>query len=129
MSDEMKEILRTLKAKSTRYKYCLKENISYNDESYEAYLLLDYITNLQTIEREYSSLLSENAELQQENDRLNNIINELEKLLEFEKNDYGRNLDIKTHNIDSEFIRGNSWEADYILDRLKKLKENNNAKD
>lgn len=41
--------------------------------------LLDYITNLQTIEREYSSLLSENAELQQENDRLNNIINELKE--------------------------------------------------
>lgn len=47
MSDEIKEILRTLKAKSTRYEYCLKENISYNDESYEAHLLLDYITNLQ----------------------------------------------------------------------------------
>lgn len=47
MNNEIKEILRTLKAKSTRYEYCLKENISYNDESYEAHLLLDYINSLQ----------------------------------------------------------------------------------
>lgn len=47
MKDDIKEILRTLKSKSTRYEYCLKENISYNDESYEGHLLLDYITNLQ----------------------------------------------------------------------------------
>jgi regulator of replication initiation timing len=37
--------------------------------------LLDYITNLQTIEREYSTILSENAELQQENERLKEELN------------------------------------------------------
>lgn len=62
-------------------------------------------------------------ELFEENNRLNNIIDELEKTLEYEKNDYGANIDIETHNIDSEFLRGNSWEADYILDKLKELKE------
>jgi hypothetical protein len=51
-----------------------------------------------------------------------NIINELEEILEYEKNDYGGNIDIETHNIDSEFLRGNSWEADYILNKLQKLK-------
>ncbi len=55
--------------------------------------------------------------------RLNNIINELEKILEYEKNDYNGNIDIETHNIDSEFLRGNSWEADYILTKLQELKE------
>lgn len=44
--------------------------------------LLDYITNLQIIEREYSSLLSENAELQQENDRLNEENKKFNKLIE-----------------------------------------------
>ena len=46
MKEEIKEILRILKAKSTRYEYCLKENIPYNDENYEAHLLYDCITNL-----------------------------------------------------------------------------------
>lgn len=46
-NQDIKEILRILRAKSIRYEYCLKENISYNDESYEAHLLLDYITTLQ----------------------------------------------------------------------------------
>ena len=121
MSDEIKEILRTLKAKSTRYEYCLKENISYNDESYEAHLLLDYITNLQTIEREYSSLLSENAELQQENDRLNNIINELE---EYCKEEYYRK---NTTDIDSIGLSNNIYVCIYM--KIKEFKENNNAKD
>lgn len=47
MNDEIKEILRILKVKSKRYEYCLNANISFSDESYEAHLLLDYITNLQ----------------------------------------------------------------------------------
>ena len=59
---------------------------------------------------------------QDEIERLNNIINELEEILEYEKNDYGGNIDIETHNIDSEFLRGNSWEADYILNKLQELK-------
>lgn len=112
MSDEIKEILDRLE------RIDHKEYIAFEfadsatfDEMAKCFeerkKLADYITNLQ-----------------QENDRLNNIINELEKVLEFEKNDYGRDLDIETHNIDSEFIRGNSWEANYILDKLKELKEN-----
>ena len=97
MSDEMKEILRTLKAKSTRYKYCLKENISYNDESYEAYLLLDYITNLQ-----------------EENDRLNNITNELEKdTIELMKS--YKDVNAPRYDMCKHFIY-----------KLKELKENNN---
>ena len=75
-------------------------------------LVLDYARN-------------ELKEKDKEIDRLNNIINELEKILEYEKNDYNGNLDIETHNIDSEFLRGNSWEADYILDKLKELKGEN----
>lgn len=62
-------------------------------------------------------------ELREENKRLNNIIKELEEILEYGKNDYGEDIDIETHNIDSEFLRGNSWEADYILTKLQELKE------
>ena len=54
--------------------------------------------------------------------RLNNIIEELEKDLEFEINDYNGDIDLETRNIDSEFLRGNAWEADYLLKKLKELK-------
>lgn len=49
MKDEIKEILDRLKIKSDRYNHHLKYNMSYEnkDEDYKAYLLLDYITNLQ----------------------------------------------------------------------------------
>lgn len=62
----------------------------------------------------------------QEKIKYKNIIDELEETLEYEKNDYNGNIDIETHNIDSEFLRGNAWEADYILDKLKELKEKKN---
>lgn len=58
MSDEIKEILDILQ-KCKDYDdevYLIKQN--------GATLLLDYITNLKTIEKEYSPLLSENAELE-----------------------------------------------------------------
>ena len=71
----------------------------------------------------YHKLKREKEIKDKEIERLNNIINELEKTLEYEKNDYNGNIDIETHNIDSEFLRGNSWEADYILNKLKELKE------
>ena len=81
----------------------------------------DYISEQQAINMWINKIKEKDKEIE----RLNNIIDELEKILEYEKNDYNGNLDIETHNIDSEFLRGNSWEADYILDKLKKLKENN----
>lgn len=47
--------------------------------------LLDYITNLQTIEREYSNLLSENAELQQKYDKaLSDLVKESHKRIKGE---------------------------------------------
>ena len=49
----------------------------------KAFKFKDYITNLQTIEREYSNLLSENIELQEENDRLNNIIKDIKSQLDY----------------------------------------------
>ena len=80
--------------------------------------------------RDYYEIVNDNTKLceeieeqDKEIERLNNIINELEETLEYEKNDYSGNIDIETHNIDSEFLRGNAWEADYILDKLQELKE------
>jgi len=93
----------------------------------KAFKFKDYITNLQTIEREYSNLLSENAELQQENDRLNNIINELGKNINEEIE--------RTNNFileDSSLIEINNIRKMLNDDRqcwlykLKELKENNN---
>ena len=63
---------------------------------------------------EYSSLLSENAELQQENDRLNNIINELEKdTIELMKS--YKDVNAPRYDMCKHFIY-----------KLKELKENNN---
>ena len=101
MNDEIKEILRTLKAKSTRYEYCLKENISYNDESYEAHLLLDYITNLQKENERLKVALKgtthcydeeEHKKLKEENERLRTVLNGSEekrkKSIEYIKSNY-----------------------------------------
>lgn len=91
MSEEIKEIINRLEIVARKHTIEVCEDgskietmpASVVDElrlnNYTSKLLLDYITNLQVIEREYSSLLSENAELQQENDRLNNIIKELKE--------------------------------------------------
>lgn len=68
MKDEnIKEILDKLNNSAEHY-------ILYD---YEVKILLDYITNLQTIEQQYSAILSENAELE------NKITN-----LQEEKDDY-----------------------------------------
>lgn len=114
MSDEIKEILQKIENVANRETASRNALMEMNDKDYR--LLLDYITNLQTIEREYSNLLSENAELQQENDRLSNIINELEKYIGQE-----------WYCFDNESIEFKV--ARDMLDKLKELKENNNAKD
>lgn len=101
MSDEIKEILELI---GNSYYY---GNIA--EEQKEKYC--NYITNLQTIEREYSNLLSENAELQQENDRLNNIINELEEWL----ND---RIEYFVGDVDTQDIYND------VFNKLEELKEN-----
>ena len=69
MKDEnIKEILDNIKSKYEDY--YVQDIVSGNDLK----LLLDYITNLQTIEQQYSAILSENAELQQELERYKNIV-------------------------------------------------------
>ena len=62
-------------------------------------------------------------DLLKENNRLNNIINELEKDLDYEINDYTGNIDMKEETLSGEFCRGIAWEADYLKNRIKKLKE------
>ena len=78
MNDEIKEILRILKSKSKRYEYCLNANISFSDESYEAHLLLDYITNLQ---KEKDNLYLDNTMLKMEKDIYKTGYEELKGLL------------------------------------------------
>ena len=115
MSDEIKEILESLAKKTSIYKMQINRGTSFNTDEYEASLLLDYITNLQ-----------------QENDRLNNIINGLQEEIEFY-------IDItidhlETNNEEINFALRNKCRAmreikDDILNIINELKENNNAKD
>lgn len=74
MKDEIKEILDNLKFTNNDVMWCDKITL----DAEESHLLLDYITNLQTIEQQYGAILSENAELenkitnlQKENKHLN----------------------------------------------------------
>ena len=131
MNEEIKEILNKFDKVLENYELD-KKTKSFTVDSIchlfpnEMIIILNYITNLQ----KENKILRENAEhndkvvdkVNWENQKLVKVIDELEKILEFEKNDYSGNIDIETHNIDSEFLRGNSWEADYILNKLTELK-------
>ena len=47
MNDEIKEILDRLEGRKNWYLHQQKNNGVFNDEDYMAYMVLDYITNLQ----------------------------------------------------------------------------------
>lgn len=82
MSDEIKEILDYMKQYVENiYEHDSEPMLNWKDLK----KLLDYITNLQTIEREYSNLLSENAELQQKYDKaLSDLVKESHKRIKGE---------------------------------------------
>jgi len=113
MNEEIKEIkhrLQLLHAECNSK--AREEDINYT---------LDYITNLQTIEQQYSAILSENAELENEVKyqngevvRLNNIINEYRNHLIKKMNEFVFYNGDLTEIYEEEF--------DY-LDKLKELKE------
>ena len=88
MNEETKEILNQLQNKSNKLELYKKGKE----------LLLNYITNLQTIEQQCCAILSENAELQQENEKLKNMIKKIKDELfknQFEFTFYGCWLNIK----------------------------------
>lgn len=62
---------------------------------------------------------------QQQIGQLTNNWNELEELLKRDAKDYGKDVNIETDHLASEFIRGQSWEAQYILDKMNEIKEGN----
>lgn len=68
MNEEIKEILNGLSKKASIYKMQINKGTSFNTNEYEANELLNYITNLQ-----------------EENQKLNKIIDELEKWLKEDK--------------------------------------------
>ena len=61
-------------------------------------------------------------EAEKEIERLNNIINELEKDMIFDMNDYGKDLDIQTGNIYIEYHRGYCQNGKDYYDKLQDLK-------
>ena len=84
------------------------------------------IERLNNLLKETSQTLSEQTTkvitLKSENERLNNIINELEKDMIFDMNDYGKNLDIQTGNIYLEYYRGYCQNGKDYYDKLQELK-------
>ncbi len=64
MSEEERQAIIHLLDKQARYEYCIKNNISFSDEDYEAYIIRQ-------------SMINKDKEIE----RLNNIIKELEKWL------------------------------------------------
>ena len=84
MKDEIKEILdiNIGDDREAYIDYIDKDGKRKNYEYIEAEDLLDYITNLQTIEQQYSAILSENAELE---NKITNLQEENERLKEENK--------------------------------------------
>ena len=52
--------------------------------------------------------------------------NSLREYLEWTINDYNGDIDIETRNIDSEFLRGISWGAQELLDKMNELESSDN---
>ena len=72
-------------------------NYYYLLEQQEGKILIDYINQLQS------------------------NWNSLKEDLKWVINDYNGDIDIETRNIDSEFLRGLSWEAQELLDKMNEL--------
>ena len=126
MNENIKEILEYYQKDIDKFENSMK---NYNEEqlkttfeqSYQRYrnhkLLLDYIANLQTIEQQYSAVLSENAELQEENKKINNIINELKEWLIFDIKMFEK---LKEDN-DKEYYLGRITTAKKVLSYFEKV--------
>ena len=67
MSEEERQAIIHLLDKQARYEYCIKNNISFSDEDYEAYIIRQ-------------SMINKDKEIE----RLNNIIKRLEEFIEKE---------------------------------------------
>lgn len=79
MNREIKEILEYLKNDFYVYGETYIEEKCKIVTKKEKHQLLDYIKNLQTIEKEYSAILSENTELEQENKKLKELCDKYEE--------------------------------------------------
>ena len=89
-----KEILDELQRKNDRYNYCIKEDISFSDDDYEAHLLLDYITNLQEENKHKDKCIR----------KLKSHINYLDNKLSL-KRDYIKELEDIEDNVLIRFLR------------------------
>ena len=90
MNNKIKEILDDLRIYKDRYEYFLFNNLSFSDRDYKAKILLDYITNLQQIQKEYDYLLDEVARLENEKEinkykTLKNLQDRIDKAIIFLK--------------------------------------------
>lgn len=90
MKDEIKEILDKLKDNDWYEEGDLTGTKWIELRQEETNLLYDYITNLQTIEQQYSAILSENAELENKITNLQEKYEEAYNYLDkFIPNEYG----------------------------------------
>lgn len=105
MKDEIKEILAILKSRVQNNGYLM---IGVNN----CKLLLDYITNLQTIEQQYSALLSENAELE----------NKITNLQEENENRISESLSYDLAKAKTKEIREKNI---FLQDKIEKYKKSN----
>ena len=110
MNDEIKEILEDLLFTTTL------PNVSVKLNEEKINQLKDYITNLQTIEREYSAILSENAELQQENQEMKtNTIPTLEHNIDALVDEVDELQDYKSRCEKAiEYLNGNKHTCNYV---------------
>ena len=101
-------------------KNCLEELITAYDEKDKEIERLN--KRNKEIYEGFMTTTKELTEYAEEIERLNNIINELEKDMIFDMNDYGKDLDIQTGNIYLEYQRGYCQNGKDYYDRLQALK-------
>lgn len=84
MSEEEKQAIIHLLDKQARYEYCIKNNISFSDEDYEAYIIRQSMINkdkeIERLNKQLQLISDEFLKYDWENSSKEQIINQLKSL-------------------------------------------------
>ena len=105
MSEEERQAIIHLLDKQARYEYCIKNNISFSDEDYEAYIIRQ-------------SMINKDKEIE----RLNNNINKAIEAINVYQNEKTLSIRYQDLNRIRGILRGNEFDLKIFEEYLKELK-------
>ena len=105
MSEEERQAIIHLLDKQARYEYCIKNNISFSDEDYEAYIIRQ-------------SMINKDKEIE----RLNNIINKGIEAINVYQNEKTLSVGYQDLNRIRGILRGNEFDLKLFEEYLQELK-------